>query len=230
MKAMILAAGRGERMRPLTDSTAKPLLTVNGQPLIEYHLQKLAAVNVKEVIINHAWCGDKIEAKLGDGSRWGLTIRYSAEPEGGLETAGGIINALPLLGTDPFWLINGDVFSGLPFAALPRTLADHDLAHLMMVPNPDHNPDGDFAVVNGRLTTKQSDRLSYTYAGMGLYRPQMFTGQAVGRLALRPFFEQGIVQKTLAASIVDDNLWTDVGTPQRLQQLNQQLRGSHDLG
>ncbi|MGM0480917.1 MAG: N-acetylmuramate alpha-1-phosphate uridylyltransferase MurU [Pseudomonadota bacterium] len=230
MKAMILAAGRGKRMRPLTDNTAKPLLKVNGQPLIEYHLQKLSATAVNEVVINHAWCGDQIEKTLGDGARWGLNISYSAEPAGGLETAGGIINALPLLGEQPFWLINGDVFADLSFDKLPDTLANGDLAHLVMVANPGHNPDGDFAVKNGRLRTKEPGQPSYTYAGLGLYRPQMFAEQQVERLALRPFFEQGIAQDRIAASVMDDTSWTDVGTPQRLQQLNQQLRGSHDLG
>lgn len=230
MKAMILAAGRGQRMRPLTDKTPKPLLSVNGIPLIEYHLQKLAQQGISEVVINHAWLGEQIENTLGDGSRWGLTIHYSPEPEGGLETAGGIIKALPMLGEQPFWLINGDIWTDIDFARLPRKLPDEQLAHLIMVKNPEHNPDGDFAVVADRLAPKSGHLPSYTYSGIGLYRPQWFAQKKVEKCALRPFFEAAIAEQKIAASVVADGHWTDVGTPQRLERLQQLLRGSHGLG
>jgi len=230
MKAMILAAGRGQRMRPLTDKTPKPLLTVNGTPLIEYHLQKLAQQGIREVVINHAWLGEQIENTLGDGSRWGLTIHYSPEPEGGLETAGGIINALPMLGEQPFWVINGDIWTDIDFARLPKKLENEQLAHLIMVENPEHNTAGDFAVVAGRLAPKSKQKRAYTYSGIGLYRPQWFVEKKVEKRALRPLFEAAIAEQKIAASVVSDCHWTDVGTPQRLERLEQLLRGSHGLG
>lgn len=224
MKAMILAAGRGQRMRPLTDTTPKPLLRVGGQPLIEYHLQKLAANGVTEVVINHAWLGEKIVKQLGSGERWGVSIHYSAEPEGGLETAGGIINALPLLGEEPFWLINGDVWSTADFSQLPTALLENDMAHLLLTDNPSHNLSGDFAIEGNRLRHKQATLPSWTYSGIGLIRPQWFSRQRVEKVALRPWFEQGIANDTIAASQLVGR-WTDVGTPERLRQLDEQLRG-----
>ncbi|RUO80692.1 mannose-1-phosphate guanylyltransferase [Idiomarina tyrosinivorans] len=220
MKAMILAAGRGQRMRPLTDSCPKPMLTVNGKPLLVYHLEKLRDLGVTEVVVNTAHLPEKIHQGLGDGSQWQLQIHYSDEPEGGLETAGGIINALPLLGDDPFWLINGDVWTDYPFHLLPTTLQGSDKAHLVMVDNQPHHPNGDFALQDGRLREAEP-RL--TYAGIGLFDARAFCGQAVAKKPLRPFFQQAIANDQLAGSYWHGQ-WTDVGTPERLQQLAQQLQ------
>lgn len=223
MRAMILAAGRGERMRPLTDVTPKPLLPVNGKPLLVYHLEKLAQQDVTDVVINHAWLGQQIEATLGDGSQFGLRIKYSSEPTGGLETAGGIIRALPLLGEEPFWVINGDIFTNLDFAELPRELAPGKLAHLLMTENPDHNQAGDFSLNNGQLIPAQSGQKTYTYTGMGLFSPTLFSMYKPGQeqfVRLRPILDDAIAQRQIAASLLTA-AWTDVGTPQRLQQLQE---------
>lgn len=221
MRAMILAAGRGERLRPYTDTVPKPLLPVRGQPLIAYHLQKLAAQGVHQVIINHAWLGAQIEQQLGDGSQFGLQLCYSAEPEGGLETAGGIIKALPFFADEPFWVINGDVYTELDFAELPTELAVDSDAHLLMVTNPEHHPHGDFAIANGRLQPKSALTQSYTYSGLGLFHPRLFADYSPGsevRLPLRPLFEQAIAQQRIAATWCQA-AWTDVGTPERWQAL-----------
>ncbi len=223
MRAMILAAGRGQRMRPLTDQLPKPLLSVAGQPLIVHHLRKLAAIGVRDVVINHAWLGDKIEACLGDGSQFGLAIRYSPEPSGGLETAGGIIRALPLLGDDPFWVINGDIFTDLDFAELPARLPVGRTAHLLMVANPEHHPAGDFAISDGLLQQRQSGQQSYTFSGIGLYHPAFFADYKAGEsriLALRPLIEKAIAQQQIQADVMAAD-WTDVGTPERLRQLQE---------
>lgn len=221
MKAMILAAGRGERLRPFTDTLPKPLLMVHGQPLISHHLTKLAAVGVRQVVINHAWLGALLEQQLGDGQQFGLSIQYSPEPAGGLETAGGIIRALPLLGEQPFWVINGDVFTSLDFADLPTQLSADCDAHLLMVSNPSHHPNGDFALQHGRLQPKQPQLPSYTYSGLGLFHPRLFANYQAGseqRLALRPLFEQAIAQQRIAATLCQA-AWTDVGTPERWQAI-----------
>lgn len=223
MRAMILAAGRGQRMRPLTDQLPKPLLSVRGQPLIVHHLRKLAALGIKDVVINHAWLGDKIEACLGDGSQFGVAIRYSPEPSGGLETAGGIIRALPLLGNDPFWVINGDIFTSLDFAELPTSLSPGRTAHLLMVANPAHHPDGDFAIKKGLLQHRGAGQQSYTFSGIGLYHPAFFADYEAGEsrvLALRPLIEKGIARQQILADVITAD-WTDVGTPERLQQLQE---------
>ena len=230
MKAMILAAGRGERMRPLTDRMPKPLLAVNGKPLIVYHLEKLSRLGVAEVIINHAWLGQELENTLGDGHQWGLKITYSPEPAGGLETAGGIINALPLLGEQPFWVINGDIWTTLDFASLPVALGRGDVANLMLVNNPAHNSDGDFAVNGDRLLARRPGQAHYTYSGIGLFEPAWFAGRAVERLPLRPLFDEAVGAQRIAATVNTACDWFDIGTPQRLEQLDTQLRGSNDLG
>lgn len=223
MRAMILAAGRGERMRPLTDTTPKPLLEVQGKALIEYHLEQLAKQGVQCVVINHAWLGEKIEARLGDGRRFGLNILYSPEPAGGLETAGGIIRALPHLGTEPFWVINGDIFTDFDFSQLPQHLLGGHLAHLLLTKNPSHNRQGDFTVKNGLLKCAEEGDTSYTYTGMGLYSPEMFSMYNAGSeqfARLRPFLDNGAQQQQLAATIIDA-AWTDVGTPERLAELQE---------
>lgn len=225
MRAMILAAGRGQRMRPLTDELPKPLLRAGRHSLIEYHLFKLAQVGVREVVVNHAWLGDKIEKYLGDGSRYGIKIHYSPEPEGGLETAGGIIRALPLLGTEPFWVINGDIYTDLDFHALPQQLASGIDAHLLLVDNPPHHPHGDFTIHNGLLADSQTNEKSYTFSGVGLYRPQFFAKYAAGAelfLPLRPLLNEALQQQRISASVFSQR-WVDVGTPERLAELNKEL-------
>ncbi|PWW13371.1 MurNAc alpha-1-phosphate uridylyltransferase [Pseudidiomarina tainanensis] len=224
MKAMILAAGRGKRMQPLTDTLPKPLLAVRGKPLIQYHLEKLAALGVEQVVINHAWLGHLLQQQLGDGSQFGLRLCYSAEPPGGLETAGGIIKALPWLGDEPFWVINGDVFTDLDFDNLPRQLeADAD-AHLLLVANPVHHPQGDFALAqSGLLSTDANASNRLTYSGMGLFHPRLFAAYPAGSeqvLALRSLFEQAIQRQALYGSCIAA-AWTDVGTPERLAQLQE---------
>lgn len=222
MRAMILAAGRGKRMQPLTNLTPKPLLKVAGKSLIEHIIEKLVGVGVKDIVINHAWLGDQIEACLGDGSRWGVRLHYSPEPEGGLETAGGIIKALPLLGDDPFWVVNGDIFIDSDLTDLPTTLAPNDYAHLLFVRNPEHNPQGDFALDNGRVIAKTPDDVGYTFSGIGLYAPALFADYAAGFRPLKPILVQAISRNQVAASLLKGR-WTDVGTPARLSQLNQEV-------
>ncbi|RUO75598.1 N-acetylmuramate alpha-1-phosphate uridylyltransferase MurU [Pseudidiomarina taiwanensis] len=221
MKAMILAAGRGERMRPLTDVQPKPLLQVGGKPLLAHHLHKLAEQGIEQVVINHAWLGEQIEQEFGSGERFGVSISYSAEPAGGLETAGGIIRALPLLGEQPFWLINGDIFTEFPFAEFPRELPQETDMHLLLVSNPAHNASGDFSLQGDQLVAPEA--VTYTYSGMALIHPRLFANYQAGAeyfLPLRPFIEQAIAQHRAMGSVIGQP-WTDVGTPQRLQQLRE---------
>ena len=218
--AMILAAGRGERMRPLTDSVPKPLLKVQGKPLIEYHLEALKRSGYERVIINHAWLGHQIERVLGNGERFGLDILYSAEPCA-LETAGGIINALPLLCSNSkdemFTVINGDIFTDYNFKTLPSFLSEGVEAHLVMVDNPDHNPKGDFYFTGHGLDPKQGSKL--TFSGIAVYRKSFFAQQSSGIKALPPMWRTAINQGLIAAQHFTGQ-WTDVGTPQRLNELN----------
>lgn len=223
MRAMILAAGRGERMRPLTDRCPKPLLPLCGQPLIAYHLQRLAAAGFEQVVINHAWLGEQIEAALGDGHSFGLSIRYSAEHGGALETAGGIAKALPLLGEQPFVVINGDIFCDYPLARLRSALGANDLAHLVLVDNPEHHPHGDFSLQQGRAQLDGSS--CYTFAGIGVYQPQLFAGLGETAAPLAPLLRAAMGQGRVSAEHYR-GIWTDVGTPTRLAQLEQQLQES----
>jgi MurNAc alpha-1-phosphate uridylyltransferase len=224
--ALILAAGRGERMRPLTDACPKPLLPVRGKPLIEWHLEALAAAGVTQVVINTAWLETQFPAVLGDGSRWGLAIRYSTEGRdhgGALETAGGIAKALPWLteGAEHFWVVSGDVFvPGFRFdaAAADRFATGPTLAHLWLVPNAPHHPDGDFGLdaARGLATTTPPRR---TWASVGLFRASMFDGLPVGQaMKLRPLLDAALAQGRLGAEAWHGE-WTDVGTPARLAQL-----------
>ena len=219
---MILAAGRGERMRPLTDTTPKPLLAVGGKPLIVWHLERLAAAGFKEIVINHAHLGEQIEKALGDGSRFGLSIAYSAEPAGALETAGGVANALPLLGPEPFLVISGDIYVECDYRTLLRPLAADDTAFLWMVDNPVWHAQGDFSIVDGRLTLDEGPRL--TYANIGLFSPSFFSGIGKGeRLPMSPLFRRGIAANTIAADRYT-GLWDNLGNPSQLEQLDQLLR------
>lgn len=213
MRAMILAAGRGERMRPLTDHLPKPLLPVGGQPLIGHHLQALHAAGIQDVVINHAWLGDKIEAALGDGQRYGMNIRYSPEGATGLETAGGIRLALPLLGDEPFMVVNGDVLTDYPFAKLFDVLKPGKTAHLVLVPNPPQHPQGDFALQQG-LAQADGDS-KFTFSGIAVYRPEFFREVPAGAQKLAPFLRAAIARQLVSAELYQ-GFWADIGTPQRL--------------
>lgn len=216
MKAMILAAGRGERMRPLTDTTPKPLLTVCGKPLIAHHIVALAKAGIKELVINHAWLGQKIEAALGDGAQFGVRIQYSREYPEALETGGGIFNALPLLGEQPFIVVNGDVMCDIDYRSLltqPR-----GLAHLVLVPNPDHHPGGDFGLSDSLV--RPHGEPQWTYSGIGVYRPQLFNGCSAGKFPLAPILRSYMTHDQVSGEIFE-GFWMDVGTPQRLEFLNQ---------
>lgn len=216
---MILAAGRGERMRPLTDVTPKPLLPVAGKPLIVWHLERLARAGFRDIVINHAHLGDQIEALLGDGAAWGARIAYSAEPQGALETAGGIANALPLLGDAPFLVVNGDIFCDWDFA---RARSGNALAHLVLVDNPPHHPEGDFALDGAKVSAGGTARL--TFSGIGIYRPELFAGIACGEPAkLAPLLRDAIT----AGRVTGEHhrgRWEDVGTPERLAALDADVR------
>lgn len=224
MNAMILAAGRGERMRPLTDSLPKPLLEVGGKALIVWHLERLARAGFDTVVINHAHLGHMIEAALGDGARFGLRIRYSAE-QPALEAAGGIALALPLLGEAPFALVNADVFCDYDFGLLARKLdapaSPSTLAHLVLVANPVQHPQGDFYLRDGMLDPESGVRL--TYSGIGVYRPALFASVRRGeKAALAPLLRAAIAQGRVRGEHYRGR-WEDVGTPQRLQTLNHAL-------
>jgi MurNAc alpha-1-phosphate uridylyltransferase len=223
MKAMILAAGRGERMRPLTDHTPKPLLPVAGKPLIVWHIEALAKAGITDIIINHAWLGEQIPVALGDGSHWGVHIRYSAEGELGLETGGGIVNALPLLGDEPFLLVNGDVFTQFDFSPLiVRGLCADELAYLVLVDNPDHHPQGDFTLTE---TGQIIDQPSLTFSGISLLSPRLFDGCTVGKFSLAPLLRQAMIEHRVRGE-KHTGLWVDVGTPERLTALDQLLTGN----
>jgi MurNAc alpha-1-phosphate uridylyltransferase len=215
MKAMVLAAGRGERLRPLTDSTPKPLLEVRGEPLLGWHLRALARAGVREVVINLAWLGGQVRARIGDGAAYGLHVQYSPEPEGALETGGGIFQALPLLGPAPFLVVNGDTYTDIDFARL--AIAPQELAHLVLVPNPAHHPHGDFALRDGRVHTQGDPRC--TYSGIGIFRPELFAGCLPGRFPLLPLLQQAIAAQALGGEL-HAGAWTDVGTVERLEALN----------
>ncbi len=220
MKAFILAAGRGERMRPLTDHTPKPLLVAGGKPLIVWHLERLAAAGFREVVINHAHLGSQIEQALGDGTRWGLHIRYSPEPPGALETAGGIANALPLLGDQPFLLVNGDVYCDMDFG---HFLGSTATAHLVMVDNPAHHAGGDFSLDGDRVVVANGEQ-TLTYAGIGVFSPAFFASVQPGTvMKLRPLLDAAIAAGTLTGERFTGR-WVDVGTPQRLAELDLELR------
>ncbi|MDR9766924.1 nucleotidyltransferase family protein [Shewanella baltica] len=224
MKAMILAAGRGERLRPLTDNMPKPMVPVLGKPLIVYHIEKLAALGIGDIVINHAWLGHKLVEALGDGSAFGVRIRYSAE-ESALETGGGIKRALPLLcegeSDEPFLVINGDVF----IDALPpiTQLAADTLAHLWLVPNPEQHPQGDFALSGNRV--QELGETKHTFSGMGIYRPSLFNHTPQGAFALGSLLRKQMAQGRVSGALFH-GLWCDVGTIARLQGLELRLQSN----
>lgn len=229
MNALIFAAGKGERMRPLTEHTPKPLLRAAGRMLIEWHLQKLAAIGVQTVVINTSWLAECFEPALGDGSRWSLRLVYSYEGPEPLETGGGMAKALEHLGDGPFIAVNGDVFCDADFSRLPRE--PDGLAHLLMVSNPEHNAAGDFALLaDGKLASEGDARL--TFSGIGVYRPELLrrcqeqwrqTGVAHPRFKLAPILRQAM-HEGLISGEMHHGLWTDVGTPERLAELDAALR------
>ncbi len=210
---MILAAGRGERMRPLTDRIPKPLLEVAGKPLIVHHVERLAAAGIRELVINHARLGALIEACLGDGSAFGVRIAWSPEGETPLETGGGVLNALPLLGGEPFVLVNADVWTDVPFQRLPAAPAG--LAHLVLVPNPAHNPAGDFGLRDGRVVDASGERL--TFSGISVLRPEIFAGCATGAFPLAPLLRAAAAGERVSGE-KHAGAWVDVGTPERLAE------------
>ncbi len=217
---MILAAGRGQRMRPLTDEVPKPLLPVHGKPLIEYHIEALVRGGIRDIVINLAWRGGQIRDWIGDGARYGINITYSDEGAGALETGGGIFRALPLLGDAPFWLINGDIFSAYDYSV--RGLSDGMLGHLVMVANPRHNMAGDFSLVAGKVTRRATRTL--TYSGMAVLNPGLFAGAADGKFPLAPLLDAAIERGALSGECFEGR-WVDVGTPERLADLEQLLQG-----
>jgi N-acetyl-alpha-D-muramate 1-phosphate uridylyltransferase len=220
MKAMILAAGRGERMRPLTDHTPKPLLTVAGKPLIEHTIGQLVSAGFTDIIINHAHLGQQIEDKLGNGNHLGANIVYSPEGEQALETAGGIINALPLLGNEPFLVVNGDIATDFPFTGLKNVSVD--LAHIVLIDNPPHHTQGDFALdSSGKVTENGNQR--YTFSGIGLYQPALFSNTPPGKSKLAPLLRGAIAAKKATGQHYS-GFWMDIGTPDRLQELDDHLR------
>jgi MurNAc alpha-1-phosphate uridylyltransferase len=220
VKAMVLAAGRGERMRPLTDAAPKPLLMVGGQRLIEYHLVRLAAAGFRDVVINTAWLGDMIEQVLGDGGRFGLAITYSHERPEALETGGGIFHALPLLGSAPFLLVNGDVWTDIDFGALRRDPPGDSLAHLVLVTNPPQHPKGDFLLQQGQVS--EGDGMRHTYSGIGIYRPELFAGCEPGKFPLLPLLRRAIGERRLTGEL-HAGRWFDIGTVERLKSLDAEL-------
>lgn len=219
MKAMILAAGRGARMRPVSDATPKPLLEVGGYRLIEYHLAALVKAGIREVVVNLSWLGDCIRETLGDGTAYGLSITYSPEGPTPLGTGGGIHRALPLLGADPFLLVNGDVWIDLPFEDLRRP--GGSLAHLVLIANPPHHPDGDFGLDSGGRVLATPTPL--TYSGLAVFDPRLFEGCEAGSFPLKPRLDRALASGRLSGQR-HAGVWSDVGTPERLAALDAQLQ------
>lgn len=215
MKAMILAAGKGERLRPLTLHTPKPLVQAGGVPLIEYHVRALARAGISELVINHAWLGEQIEAYLGAGDRFGVRIQYSAEGEP-LETGGGIHRALPLLGDQPFIVVNGDIWTDYDFAALVQPLAG--LAHLVLVNNPPHHPAGDFALSDGKVVDGGASAATFTYSGIAVLHPRLFEGCGAGAFKLAPLLRQAMAAGQVSGEHCRGR-WVDVGTHERLAEV-----------
>ena len=218
---MILAAGRGERMRPLTLTKPKPLLEAGGAPLIVHHLRALQAAGFADIVINLSWLGDQVRAALGDGGRYGLRLHYSDEGPEPLETGGGIFRALPLLGAGPFLVLNGDVWTDIDWSRLHDGLAPRDLAHLVLVPNPAHNEQGDFVLERGRIVETMGERL--TFSGVGVYRAELFAGCSDGTFKLAPLLRAAARAGRVSGEL-HDGAWLDIGTPERLAQLDELLK------
>lgn len=221
MKAMLLAAGRGERLRPITDTLPKPLVEVAGRPLIAYHLEALARAGIHEVVVNLSWLGGRIRTALGGGEGYGVRITYSEEGPEPLETGGGIFRALPLLGPRPFLVVNADIWTDMQFGRCPALEEDAD-ARIVLVPNPMHHPRGDFGVgEDGIVLERDSDR--FTYTGVGVYRPEFFAGCRPGKFPLLPLLKRAIAARRLRGAVFHGE-WFDAGSPQRLTRLDAHLR------
>lgn len=216
---MILAAGRGERMKPLTDTVAKPLLPVAGKPLIQYHIEALASAGIPDIVINLAWQGAMIREALGDGSQFGVRIAYSDEGDVALETGGGVFNALPLLGHSPFLVVSGDVWTDYPLAQATSRLAAGDVAHFVVVPNPNFHTRGDFGLRDGRMTD-EAER--YTYANIGVFTAGFFAGCRPGRFGLAPLMYEWIRKQRVSGELYQGR-WYNIGTPAQLAQLDHSL-------
>lgn len=218
MKAMILAAGRGERLRPLTDTLPKPLLAVGKYCLIEWHILRLCEAGISDIVINLSYLGNKISEHLGDGQRYGVNLVYSQEPDPALETGGGIFNALPLLGDEPFIVVNGDVWTDYPFAQLDKPAG---LAHLVLVENPEQHPQGDF-ILQGTQVLAQGEGKHYTYSGIGVFQTQLFSTCQAGRFPLAPLLREAMHNGQVSGELYQGR-WHDIGTPQRLQAIRDHL-------
>ena len=214
MIAMLLAAGRGERLRPLTDSMPKALVDVAGKSLLERHLENVKTAGIHDVVINLGWRGEQIVERIGSGERYGLNVVFSQEGDNILETGGGIHRALPMLGDDPFVVVNADVYTDMP---LPESLADDALGHLVLVPNPEHKQQGDFDLVDGRVAV--GDAPEWTFSGVAMYRPEFFEGCEPGRFPLAPMLREAANARRLGGTLYQ-GIWEDVGTPERLEKLN----------
>ncbi len=214
MKAMILAAGKGERMRPLTQTTPKPLLMINGDPLLVHHLRRLAAAGIKDVVINVWYLGQQIIETIGNGNQYGVRVEYSVEEEL-LDTGGGIVRALPKLGVDPFLVISADIYTDFNFNTLP--LQPNGLAHLVMVPNPNYHPKGDFGLQNGKILMPTKD--NFTYANIGVFRPEFFSNCPPGIFPLRDLLYKHIINNLVTGQYYTD-MWQNIGTPADLELAN----------
>lgn len=219
MRAMILAAGRGERLRPLTDQVPKPLIELGGKPLIEYHLEALAAAGFQKVVVNQGHLGNMLRDALGDGSRWGISISWSDEQPAALETGGGIFKALPLLGESPFLVVNGDVWTEYPFARLRAVKCDW--AHLVLVPNPKHNPSGDFSLTGARVRAGEEHKL--TFSGIGVYHHRLFENCRPGKFSIVPLLRTAM-DKHLVSGEEFSGGWDDIGTLERLESARNSLQ------
>lgn len=217
MKAMILAAGRGERMRPLTDTTPKPLLDVRGKPLIQWHIERLRDAGFEELVVNVSWLKEPLMNFLGDGSHLDVKVEISEEPDVALETAGGIVKALPLLG-ERFVVVNGDIFTDFDFSSLRNLPRDLDLAHLVLVANPEHHPRGDFCLRGDRVHASDDER--FTFSGIGVYRSELFRGLSPGVRKLAPLLRDAMDTGQVGGTLLQGE-WSDVGTVGRLDRLNQ---------
>ncbi len=214
MRAMVLAAGRGERLRPLTDEVPKSLVEVRGESLLERHLANIQSAGFHTVVINLGWLGDKIVERVGSGERYGLSVLYSQEGDNILETGGGIHKALPMLGTEPFLVVNADIYTDMPVPGIE--LADEHVGHLVMVPSPDYREGGDFDIEDGLIRNGETQRL--TFSGVAVYRPSFFDGCEPGRFPLAPMLREAAENGRLSGSLYE-GLWADIGTPERLQAL-----------
>jgi len=220
MNAMILAAGRGERLRPITDNLPKPLVAPGGMTLLERHLQRLADAGIERVVINLGWQGQQIVEQIGSGQQFGIAVSYSPEYDRVLETGGGIRRALPMLGDEPFWVLNGDIFCDMPLPK--RTLDEDTLGHLVLVPTPSYRQRGDFDLIDGRV--REGNAPAYTFSGIALYRPEFLSGEPEGRFSIAPLLFDAADNGRLTGEVYE-GVWTDVGTPGRLVQLDRRLSG-----